>query len=61
MGVAHTGPRPVRIYLPDADLQTTRVRGVGFRVKLADGRYTPTRKTYREARQDAKDHRDNQP
>jgi hypothetical protein len=47
-------PRPVRIYVPSRDLHTTVVRGVGFRASFKDGTHGPTRKTYAEARQDAR-------
>ena len=49
--------RPVRVYVPDSDLHTTVVRGVGFRASYSDGTKGKTRKTYREARQDAREHK----
>ncbi len=49
--------RPVRVYLPDRDLMTTRVRGVGFRATYPDGSHGPTRKSYAAARADVREHK----
>lgn len=49
-----TTTRPIRIYVPDRDLNTTVVRGVGFRVLDQDGRTLGKGRTWREAREDAR-------
>jgi len=49
--------RPVRIHVPDRELHTNIVRGVGFRASASDGWHGPKRRTYREARDDANEHR----
>jgi hypothetical protein len=48
----------VTIHVPDDDLHTTRVRGIGFRVHWKDGTLGTKRRTYGEARADARQHRE---
>lgn len=49
--------KPVRVYLPSADLHTTVARGVGFRAVASDGWKGPSRRTYADARKDAREHK----
>jgi hypothetical protein len=46
----------VTIHLPSDDLQTTVVRGVGYRARSADGWKGSKRRTYREALIDKRAH-----
>ncbi len=52
-----TSVHPVKIHLPSPELQTTILRGVGFRAGSSGGWKGPTRRTYREARKDAHEHK----
>ena len=55
MTISKTTVRPVRIHVPDADPFCDTSRGVGFRAVSADGWKGPQRKTYAQARQDARE------
>ena len=52
-----TRVRPARVHLPSRELHTTIVRGYGFRASASDGWSGPVRKTYADARKDARIHR----
>jgi hypothetical protein len=48
----------VTIHVPDPDLGTTRLRGIGFRVHWKSGDLGKIRTTYSQARADARQHRE---
>jgi hypothetical protein len=57
MSAPKTRVRPVRIHVPDPDLHTTVVRGVGQRACCSCGWRGPKRNTYADARKDSRLHR----
>lgn len=54
--VTHAVVRPIRVAMPDSRLETTVVRGVGFRAVCGDHYRGDVRKLRREAALDARRH-----
>ncbi len=61
MAQPKTTVKPSRVHIPSTELHTTVVRGYGFRAASSDGWKGPNRKTYAEARADARAHRGEAP
>lgn len=54
--MSHAIVRPIRVAMPDSKLDTTIVRGVGFRAVCGDHYQGSARKLHREAALDARAH-----
>ena len=50
--------RPVRVRAHSLDLHSDVLRGVGYRWASSDGSHGPTRRTFREALTDLREHRE---